>query len=108
MPEFIDCLKDPDASIRGEAATGLGEVHQEPERSVRILMDFIEKYRAERINWFPSYDAIRSLAKFGAQARPAVPMLIGLFNDSQQGIREAATNALREIDPDAAAKAGVK
>jgi len=35
-------------------------------------------------------------------------MLIGLLNDSQEGIREAATNALRDIDPDAAAKAGVK
>jgi HEAT repeat protein len=105
---MIECLKDPDVTIRGEAATGLGEIHQQPERSVSILMDFIEKYRTDRIHWFPSYDAITSLPKFGAQAKPAVPILIGLLNDPQQGIREAATNALKNIDPEAAAKAGVK
>jgi hypothetical protein len=116
LPEMIKCLKDPDLAIRGEAATGLGEIHQEPERSVRILIDFIEKnhidfiekYHTEEINWFPSSLAIKSLGKFGAQAKPAVPMLIGLLKDSQQYIREAATNALRDIDPDAAAKAGVQ
>jgi hypothetical protein len=108
LPEFIECLKDSDETIRGEAATGLGEIHQQPERSVRILMDFIERYRTDRINWIPTYDAIRSLAKFGTHARPAVPMLIGLLKDSQEGVRDAATNAVRQIDPDAAAKAGVQ
>jgi hypothetical protein len=108
LPEMIECLKDPDFTIRCEAATGVGEIHQEPERSVPILMGFIEKYRTDRIHWFPSYDAIRSLSKFGVQAKPAVPMLIGLLSDPQQGIREAATNTLRNIDPDAAAKSGVK
>jgi hypothetical protein len=108
LPEMIKCLQDPDDTIRGLAATGLGEIHQEPERSVRILMDFIEKYRTDRVNWHPIADAVGSLAEFGAQARPAVPMLIGLLNDPQEGIRDAATNALRDIDPDAAVKAGVQ
>jgi HEAT repeat protein len=35
-------------------------------------------------------------------------LLVELLNDPQQGIREAATNSLREIDSEAAAKAGVK
>jgi hypothetical protein len=108
LPVMIACLKDAQADIRGEAATFLGEFQLQPEQSVRILMDFVEEHRAERINWFPNYDAIRSLAKFGAQARPAVPLLIALLNHPQQGIREAATNALKKIDPDAAANAGVK
>jgi hypothetical protein len=108
LPKMILLLKDPDLIIRGEAAMALGEIHQEPERSIPILMDFIEKYHADRSDWPPSYHAIRSLAKFGAQAKPAVPMLIGLLSDGEQAIREAATNALREIDPAAAAEAGVK
>jgi hypothetical protein len=108
LPEFIECLKDPDGSISCEAAIGLGEIHQEPEKSVRILMDFIEKYHTDRIHWVPSYHAIRSLPKFGAQARPAVPILIRLLDDPQEWLRNAATNALKDIDPDAAAKAGVK
>ncbi len=108
LPVMLACLKDPQPSVRVEAAKFFGEIQQQPEQSVRVLMDFIEQYRTDRIHWFPSYDAIRSLAKFGAQAKPAVPMLIGLLNDPQQGIRDAATNALRDIDPDAAAKAGVQ
>jgi HEAT repeat protein len=108
LPEMFVCLNDPDFTIRSEAATAVGEIHQESEKSVRILIDFIEKYRADRINWFPIDDAIRSLAKFGAQAKPAAPSLVELLDDPEQGIRGAATNALREIDPDAAAKAGVK
>jgi HEAT repeat protein len=108
LPEMIECLHDPDMTIRSEAAMGIGEIHIEPEKSVHILMDFLDKYRTDRMQWFPRDDAIRSLAKFGAQARPAVPILIGLLNDREKGIREAATNALREIDADAAAQAGVK
>jgi hypothetical protein len=107
-PEMIECLKDPDMTIRCDAATALGQIHQEPEKSVRILMDFLENHRKDRNNLFPSEEAIVSLGQFGAQAKPAVPMLIGLLNDPEQNIRGSATNALRKIDPDAAAKAGVK
>jgi len=108
LPEMIACLNDPDFTIRSEAAMALGDVHQEPEKLVRILMDFLEKYRADRINWFPSGDAISSLAKFGAKAKPAVPLLIELLNDPELGVRGVASNALIEIDRDAAAKAGVR
>jgi hypothetical protein len=108
LPEMIECLNDPDMTIRCEAATGLGEIHQEPEKSVRILRDFIEKYRTDRNNMFASEDAIWSLGEFGAHAKPAVQMLLGLLNDPQEGVRNAATNALKNIDLEAATKAGVK
>jgi hypothetical protein len=107
-PVMVKYLNDPDETVRALAAMGLGEIHQEPEKSIRILMDFIEQYRTDRNYRFTSQDAILSLGKFGPQAKPAIPMLIGLLRDPQEYIRDAATNALKEIDPDAAAKAGVQ
>jgi HEAT repeat protein len=71
-------------------------------------MDFIEKSRTDRSYLFTRGVAIESLVEFGAQAKPAVPTLIGLLTDSEAYIRHDASNALKEIDPDAAAKAGVK
>ena len=71
-------------------------------------MNFVRKYRADRVNWVPSYEAISSLSRFGLQAKPAVPILSGLLNGPEEAIRDAATHALRSIDPDAAANAGVQ
>jgi len=51
---------------------------------------------------------VASLGDFGTNAQQAVPALISLLNDKQVLVRENATNALKRIDPEAAAKAGVK
>ena len=37
-----------------------------------------------------------------------MPIVLKFLDDSQPYLRRAATNALRQIDPEAAAKAGVK
>ena len=73
-----------------------------------VLLNFIVRHRADHIHWICWLDAIESIGKFGAQAKPAVPMLIELLNDPQPAIRAAAANALKAIDPAAAAKADVK
>jgi len=40
--------------------------------------------------------------------KPAVPSLLRLLDDEDQGTRCSATNALKLIDPEAAARAGVR
>jgi HEAT repeat protein len=52
--------------------------------------------------------AARGLGLFGTNAQPAVPVLVRLLNDRNSRVRPDATNALRKIDPEAAARAGVK
>jgi HEAT repeat protein len=52
--------------------------------------------------------AARGLGRFGADAHQAVPALVGLLSDANPFVRDAVSNALKEIDPEAAAKAGVK
>jgi HEAT repeat protein len=51
---------------------------------------------------------VQALREFGPDARIAVPALVELLNADDDYMRTYATNALKAIDPVAAAKAGVK
>jgi HEAT repeat protein len=52
--------------------------------------------------------AATALGEFGNNGKPAVAPLIGLLSEGNQEARKAATNALKAVDPEAAARAGVK
>jgi HEAT repeat protein len=47
-------------------------------------------------------------AKFPDQRKKAIPLFVNLLNDPDENVRMNATNELKEIDPEAAAKAGLK
>ena len=49
-----------------------------------------------------------SLANFGTNARTAVPVIVSALTDQDELVRQSAAFALKEIDPEAAAKAGLK
>jgi HEAT repeats len=51
---------------------------------------------------------IRCLGFVGAAAKDAVPVLIKALKDGNQDVHDSATNALKQIDAQAAAKAGVQ
>jgi HEAT repeat protein len=72
---------------------------------IPILIELLNKSNANTIG--PN-GAIWSLCQFGARAKPAVPALLELLNDERESVRSDATNALIQIDPEAAAKAGIK
>jgi HEAT repeat protein len=48
------------------------------------------------------------LGELGEKAKPTVPLLIEGLKDGNVHFRSTVTNTLKKIDPDAAAKAGVK
>ena len=48
-----------------------------------------------------------ALGAFGASAKAAVPHLMPLVNDKEGIVRDSADYALKQIDPEAAGKAGV-
>ena len=52
--------------------------------------------------------AAQGLGWYGAEARQAVPALVPLLSDPCVLARDTAAYALKQIDPEAAAKAGVK
>lgn len=108
LPFLKKCLEDPDVMVQSEAIRVLGQIHQEPERVIPILVELLAKLQSPQHPIGMRIDTIRALRQFGAQAKPAVPKLVELLSDSTGLVRSAATNALKQIDPEAAAKAGVK
>ncbi len=47
-------------------------------------------------------------AQFPEQRKQAIPFLVKFLNDPDQSVRMNATNQLKELDPKAAAEAGIK
>ena len=96
LPLMIQSLADKDEEAVGSAINALGELHLQPDLVVPALTNFL----------MPSQPglcviAAEALGKFGPSARPAVPLLQRLLNDSIPMVRESATNALLKIDPQA-------
>jgi HEAT repeat protein len=95
----IGCLDDPDWFVANCAAGTLGRWVIEPEATVPALVGCLKKP-----HWLLRQTAANSLGNFGQAARPAVPDIVFLLNDSQ-AVRVAATNALARIAPDELRKA---
>jgi HEAT repeat protein len=98
LPSMVKCLK-PDE---------FHSIRLEPERAIPVLVRLLDEAQnqphCERIR----DNAMSGLRQFRALAKPAIPTLLRLLNDANEDTRWQATNALMDIDPEAAAKAGVK
>jgi len=103
IPALVETLKDSHPSARASAATALGHIHSEPGVVVPALMEMLRDSDVQ-LHAF----AATALGEFGNNGKPAVAPLIELLSEGNQDARKAATNALKAIDPEAAAKAGVK
>ncbi|HEV7924290.1 MAG TPA: HEAT repeat domain-containing protein [Verrucomicrobiae bacterium] len=103
VPALIGSLRDTNQLVHWSAATSLGQLHAEPDIAVPALM-----------NDFPSNDKqLRSgiliaLGQFENKARKAIPMILEALKDSDNNVSNCAVFALRQIDPAAAANAGIK
>jgi HEAT repeat protein len=108
LPFLKKCLEDPDVMVQSEAIRVLGQMDQEPARVIPRLVEILAETPNVRRSVGIRTDAIRALRRFGAQAKPAVPRLVQLLSDGDEGIRRSAGDALKRVDPEAAAKAGVE
>jgi HEAT repeat protein len=96
-------LKSSDPATRLHAVHALRERTGETESVVAALTEALgDQDTAVR------RDAARSLGQFGAEARDAVPALVERLRDQEPSVRKAAGQALKQIDPPAAARAGVR
>ena len=93
--------------MQSEAIWILGQIHQRPDLVIPILVETLAKPQSPPNTQRIRTDAIRALRRLGAEAKPAVPTLAALLSDADAAIRSAATNALKHIDPEAAARAGI-
>jgi HEAT repeat protein len=104
VPAIIKQVNDKDGKIRESAISVLVIIHSMPELVVPTLTaslnDPVPRVRLS---------ALRGLGAFGVNAKPAIPALIELLNKAQKSdARSEIEDALKYIDREAAAKAGVK
>ena len=102
-PLLIHALKDDSYRVRGMAAQSLGELRQFPELVMPALLEALQD-----TNSLVRLSAASGLGRLGAPAKPAIPALLKAQGDPEEPVSKAATYALKQIDSEAAAKAGVK
>ena len=103
IPALIRCAADKDDSVRAFATFSLGQIGREPAVVVPTLIANLQD-TSHSARW----NAACALGKFGDKAKIAIPALRQVLRGADADVREVATNALRQIDPEGAGKMGVK
>ena len=103
LPLLERALTDETEFLRLDAATAVWKVGGRPEKPVAALVDGLKD---------PTYALVRSQAAtrsgaMGADAKAAVPALLGVLKERTSLVRFAAAEALPKVDPEAAAKANI-
>jgi len=103
VPLLVQATTDTNHDIRWSAVSGLGRIRARPELAVPALTEALRDSDSHL-----QVDAAVSLAAFGTNAQSAVSGLITALSDANPDVRTNAAYALNQIDPEAAAQAGVK
>jgi HEAT repeat protein len=101
LPALAQALQDKDVDVRTTAAHSLWRFRSE--EAARILTSGLQDPERKVRQHAAAY-----LAEFGPLAKDAVPGLLQAVKDNDRFVRQQAANALKRIDPEAAAKAGVR
>jgi hypothetical protein len=82
----------------------LGRIHAQPEVVVPALTELLRA----RDNLTP-FEAAIALGEYGPAAKPAAPLMIQCYDaETNKGMKSQIGWAIKNVDPEAAAKAGVK
>lgn len=103
LPVLLKLMQDPDYRVRGVAIRSLGHIHRQPDKVIPEILKALNDPREKT-----HQVALNTLCLYGEQAQAAVPAIIKALEDTDPNIRESATNALRQVDPKAAEKLGIK
>jgi hypothetical protein len=104
VPTLLTVLGSNDELLIGPTADALAKVQADPGVAVPALI-----HRLVTDDGRGRPDVVEALAEYGTRSRAAVPILVKLLTDrSSKEIVIAVPRALKQIDPEAAARAGVK
>lgn len=100
VPSLIQALEGWDG-LHEDAIRALGNIHGAPEVVIPLLIPYLTN---DGLN----DQAAIALGHYGRLAKEAIPKIVPLLKARDKDSRFAARVALMQIDPEAAAKAGVK
>jgi HEAT repeat protein len=104
VPALLIALEDADPGVRSEAAQALGHVHKRLDAVLPALLKNLKDPDAS-----VRLGTADALGLLGPDAKSAVPALLEVWrSDPDRTVSPFAAFALKKIDPEAAAKAGVK
>src|SRR5262249_41711834 len=94
VPALTESLSDKAAAVRVAGATTLCHVDRQGTQTVPVL---IEALKNKEGRGDVQRSAAWALGLMGARAKEAIPALMELARDEDQGVRRAAETALRRI-----------
>jgi HEAT repeat protein len=102
VPALTEALSVTNAYVRVCAARALWRIVHETKATIPVLSEAAgdEEVHTRRY-------AVSTLREMGPLASNSAPTLVKLLSDQDQTVRAAATNALKVVDSEIAAKAGV-
>jgi RNA polymerase sigma factor (sigma-70 family) len=103
VPWLLQKLPDSSDKERDYIITTLGEIHAQPDQVVPALINYLN----DSDSTIRVHTAL-ALGSYGKDAAQAIPQLTDLLNDQIKGVRMKAAIAIKEIDHEAAVKAGLK
>ena len=104
VPALVKSLGDPSANVRRTALNGIAGYRFLAKPAIPAVASCLNDVFFSDIR----EQAADILGRFGSDAKAASPALVPLLYSTSDGVRLHAEEALKLIDPEAAAKAGVK
>jgi hypothetical protein len=104
VPILIPFLRDGSPRVQAGVIQSLGRFAREPEIVIPSLAELVRNSNDKMVR----YSAIVALQEYEAKTESVVSALVQALQDQNFEVRLRATIALKKIDPEAAAKAGVK
>ena len=103
VPDLIQAVKGNDSAVRPGAARALGQIGSQPDTIIPLLIGLLD----DKQDGVPEA-AVEALGDFGRLAKPALPKLLPLLKVRDKDMQHALRPALKKIDPQAAAEAGLR
>ena len=104
LPVLMDGLKDRDDWVRQMSANALGPMGRHAAPAIPALMALAANREDDMRDV-----AILALGRIGPPAKEAVPVLLSVYRENGDKVRhQFAAQALKQIDPKAAAAVGVR
>ena len=104
VPALLQALKDSDDTLRSKAVEALGRIHTDSQKVIPVLIASLNDPASDVRG-----EAAEALGGWGKESAAAVPRLIQLLDDrSDRDLMTSVRESLKQIDPAAAEKAGVK